>query len=70
MRYDEPTVQRLAEHLNDLANKNEYGVHVVPVRISRGVWDFRVRDKVGGDWTTTGTKSGYDKVKAWIMSGF
>ena len=70
MKYNEDTVQRLAEHLNDLAHGNEYCVNVRPVRISRGVWAFRVRDRVGGDWTTTGTKSGYDKVKAWIMSGF
>ena len=69
MRYDEPTVQRLAEHLNALAN-GEYCVNVRPVRVKRGVWAFRVTDKVGGDWTTQGTKTGYDEVKAWILSGF
>ena len=70
MRYDEPTVQRLAEHLNEMAGMNEYCVNVRPVRVSRGVWAFRVTDRVGGNWTTQGTKSGYDKVKAWILSGF
>ena len=70
MRYDEPTVQRLAAHLNEMANMNEYGVHVAPVRVSRGVWAFSVKDEVGGNWMTQGTKTGYDKVKAWILSGF
>ena len=69
MKYSEDTVQRLAEHLNELAN-GEYCVNVRPVRVSRGIWAFRVTDRVGGDWTTQGTKSGYDKVKAWILSGF
>jgi hypothetical protein len=69
MRYNEETVQRLAEHLNDLAG-NEYDVQVAPVRIDRDVWAFKVTDKVGGNWVTQGTKTGYDKVKSWIMSGF
>ena len=70
MKYNEDTVQRLSEHLNEMAGTNTYGVHVVPVRVKRGVWCFGVTDKVGGDWKTEGTKTGYDKVKAWIMSGF
>lgn len=70
MRYDEPTVQRLAEHLNELAGMNEYGIAITPFRVERGVWAFRVRDAVGGSWTKEGTKFGYDAVKAWILSGF
>ncbi|MBU8871335.1 MAG: hypothetical protein KOO60_10775 [Gemmatimonadales bacterium] len=69
MRYDEPTVQILSEHLNGMAG-NEYGVEVVPVRVERGVWCFGVTDKVGGNWKTEGTKTGYDKIKAWILSGY
>jgi hypothetical protein len=70
MRYDEPTVQQLAAHLNEMAGMNQPGIQIVPVRISRGVWDFHVTDDMGGDWITQGTKSGYDKVRAWILSGF
>lgn len=69
MKYDELTVQRLSEHLNDMAG-GEYGVEVAPVRVSRGVWAFRVTDRVGGNWVTKGTKAGYDKVRAFILSGF
>ena len=69
MRYTEETVQRLAEHLNDLASC-EYGVHVAPVRVRRGVWKFRVTDEVGGNQTMDGTKAGFDKVRAWLLSGF
>ena len=69
MRYNEETVQRLSEHLNVLA-RCEYGVHVVPVRVKRGTWAFKVTDLMGGDWVTGGTKAGYDKVKSFILSGF
>jgi len=69
MRYDEITVQELSAHLNELAGKNEYGVNVAPVRVGRGVWAFLVRDKVGGEWRTEGTLTGYQKVKAWILNG-
>ena len=69
MRYNEDTVQLLAGHLNDMAG-NEYDVNVAPVRVERGVWAFKVTDSVGGDWTTQGPKTGYDKIKAWILSGF
>lgn len=69
MRYNEETVQRLAEHLNDMAGC-EYGVHVAPVRVGRGVWAFKVKDDAGGDWVTRGTKAGYDKIRTWLLSGF
>jgi hypothetical protein len=70
MDYNEQTVQRLAEHLNELAEMNEYGVHVMPLRVTRGVWAFHVTDNVGGDWTTTGTSVGYHKILSWVRSGF
>ena len=69
MRYSEDTVQRLAEHLNHMA-VNEYSVNVAPVRVSRGVWAFKVTDSVGGNWVTQGTKAGYDKIRSFILSGF
>ena len=70
MRYDEPTVQRLAEHLNDMAGMNEYCVNVRPVRVSRGVWAFRVTDRVGGNWQKEGTSFGYKAILNWIRTGF
>ncbi len=70
MRYNEETVQRLSEHLNEMAERNTFGVHVVPVRVSRGIWGFHITDKVGGDWKTEGTRVGYKKVINWIRMGF
>lgn len=70
MRYNEETVQRLSEHLNEMAESNTFGVHVVPVRITRGVWDFSVTDNVGGNWTKEGTRFGYQAIINWIRMGF
>uniref|UniRef100_A0A6M3IVA5 Uncharacterized protein n=1 Tax=viral metagenome TaxID=1070528 RepID=A0A6M3IVA5_9ZZZZ len=68
--YDETQVQMLAAHLNDMAGlTGEYGVKVEPVRIERGVWSFKVTDKVGGNWVTQGTTSGYRKVVDWLRTG-